>query len=705
MPTVTGLKNFRAIQGRAYEFTRWDEFDYTILKYIEVKKKHAGGGKTYNNIIMMADTETSKKRTRGEPWHNHVCAWSLAMRAFEHNIATIWGRKPSDFPKALEKILEQLRGEETYLYFHNLSYDHIFLRRFLYDAFGEPCRQLNIKPLSPLFVCFDNGLIIKDSLILAQRSLDKWAKDLGVEHQKAVGSWDYNKIRHQSDELTPLSPEELEYIEHDVLAGVECINETMNALGDTIASIPYTATGIPRGEARSIGRKNRAYDAFVSQSPLDYGMQVRNQETFHGGYVHNNRYTAGIVLPADCMDFCSSYPYHAITTPMPCERFWELGEPVTPEYIIKNSEKWAMTFRVRAWGVDLQDLKFPMPSLSYAKCLGSYNAIVDNGRILRASYIDVYMNEIDFKLFCLVYKWEPGRIRIDDVYCAYKDYLPKWFTDYIFKCFVNKTKLKGVDKVQYQIEKGKLNAVAYGMMAQMPCKADIEEDYKSGVFYTPEDFDPLAEYERHLKNRNNFLPYHWAMYVTSAAQFSLFKLGMQCVDYENGAQWLYSDTDSVYATAFNPEKVAAYNEECKRKLIERGYGAVVHNGREYWLGVAEPDGHYSEFKGLHSKCYCVRDAESGQLKITVAGVPKAGVAVLHDDIKNFHVGTTFPGKITGKLQHKHFFIPEIYIDKWGNETGDSIDLSPCDYYIKDENVPTIEDITEEEIYEQMYFEV
>lgn len=700
MPTRLGIKNYRAIQSRPYEMARWDEFDYSILQYIEVKKKRGkSNGKTYNNIIMMADTETSKKRTDGVPDHNHICAWSLAMRAWEHTIACLWGQDPRDLPRCIEKILEAMGGEETYLYFHNLPYDHVFCRRFMAEAFGKPKRQLNIRPYYPLFVEYSNGLILKDSLILAQRSLEKWASDLGVQTQKAVGSWDYDKIRNQSDKL---DTEELHYIENDVVAGVECLNETLNALGCTIGNIPYTATGIPRTEARKISKGFKGYDNFRSQSPDDYALQARYQETFHGGYVHNNRYTAGDIYPAKCMDFASSYPFCALTGSFPSEKFWPLGEEITPEYVVKNSEKWAILFRMRVWGLDLRYLKFPMPPLAQAKTICSHNAIIDNGRILRADYLEIYTNELDAKLYFMLYKWQ--KIVLDDVYCAWKDPLPKWFTDYVFKCFIKKTKLKGVDRVQYQIEKAKLNAVAYGMMAQKPCQAPLDEDFDTGKYTTPEDFDVLAAYEKHLRNRNNFLPYHWSLYITSLAQYNLFKLGMNCVDYEHGGIWLYSDTDSVYSTKFDQEKIAQYNEECKQKLIARGYGPVVHEGREYWLGVAELDGTYSEFKGLHSKCYAVRDAETGKVKITVAGVPKKGAECLDNDLKNFHVYKKFPGTVTGKLQHKHFFVDEIYTDENGNVTGDSIDLSPCDYIIEDENVPSIDIITEEEVLIQYYEE-
>ena len=278
--------------------------------------------------------------------------------------------------------------------------------------------------------------------------------------------------------------------------------------------------------------------------------------------------------------------------------------------------------------------------------------------------------------------------------------LPKWYTDYIFQCFENKCKLKGVDKIRYSIEKAKLNAIAFGVIAQHPVRADIEENYETGEYFIPQEFNYLEEYAKHLKNRNNFLPYHWAMYITSAAMFSLFRLAMNCVA-EDGT-WLYSDTDSVYATKFDKKKIESYNNECKKKLTERGYGSVTVNGREFWLGVAEVDGVYSEFKGLHAKCYACREKESGKLKITVAGVPKKGVECLEDDLKNFHVFTVFPGEKTGKLQHKYFYVNEIYTDENGNVTGDSIDLSPCDYIIGDENVPLAEEVYQEEVFVQVY---
>ena len=116
----------------------------------------------------------------------------------------------------------------------------------------------------------------------------------------------------------------------------------------------------------------------------------------------------------------------------------------------------------------------------------------------------------------------------------------------------------------------------------------------------------------------------------------------------------------------------------------------MHKGREYWLGIAETDGDadkYTEFKYMGAKRYCGRNLETGKLKITVAGVPKKkGALCLHDDINEFHKGKIFDGATTGKTTHYYFNVEEIYIDENGNETGDSISLTPCDYRLDTVNV-------------------
>ena len=693
-----------------YKLTFWDQFDYSILNQIRTVTRPSKKEKTtYNDVIMMADTETSKDhipQNKKDIAENHIVCWSLAIRAFEYNIVTLYGRCPEDFSICLQKIMDAMAGDKTILYFHNLGYDWTFLRRFIMADFGTPKGQLNIKPYYPVYIEFKNGLVIKDSLILAQRKLEKWAEDLDVEHKKAVGSWDYDKIRHQN--ITRLTPEELLYIECDVLAGVECIDATMQALNNRIYSIPYTNTGIVRNETRKRGKKNRARQYYTSVVP-DWEGQMVSEMLFHGGYTHANRYIVNWVNKAECRDFASEYPAKILLEKFAAERFAKYEHDIKIDTVLKMADKYAMKFLFSAKNIRLKDKKYPMPSVQAYKCIHKENPVFDNGRIISADYISIYWTEYDLMLFNELYDYDICWIA--NLEYALKDYLPRWFTDLVYELFRDKTMLKGGDPVNYQIRKAMLNS-CYGMTVQRPVKITINEDYQTGEYKEDESFDPEEEYEKHIKNFNSILPYDWGCWITAMAQYDLFKLS-KCI--ASDGTWLYSDTDSIYATKWDEDKLAAYNNEQMEKLHNRDYEGIEFKGKIYYPGVAEFDGAYSEFKTMGAKRYACRYADDprndpkdrGKLKLTVAGVPKKGGAkCLKDDINNFKPGMVFDGETTGKTQHTHFY-NDIHFDIWGNSIGDSIDLSPCDYLLDDifNNAKKIKDYLDPDNMEEVLIQV
>ena len=693
MPTRLYRKEVRFWNDHPYIRAYWKNYDFDNFKHIICKTK-TNGRVTYPELIIMADTETSRKRSGTD---GHVCAWSVAFRACSRNLCTLYGQRPREFAEMMEKLVQTLPANEIYVYWYNMSYDWVFVRKFMFERFGFPTDQLNTKPLYPLYIKFGNGLVFKDALILGQRSLQKWADDLQVEHRKAMGFWDYEKIRNQDDELTE---DELIYIENDVLAGVECLDITMQQIKKNIGSIPYTATGIVRGECRDISKRNRGRDWFLGIQNEEYEVQKMLEKCFHGGFTHNNRYYMGEILGAICKDFSSSYPFEMCARMYPSERFWKMEDPVDASKILKNKDTYAFVFRVYCRNVKLADPRDPMPSLQYSHKLKSLNAVVDNGRILQADAIETYMTEMDFELFIYQYDFDFESLYIDDCYASRKDYLPRWFTDYVFERYRLKCELKHSDPVLYQIEKAKLNSL-FGMSAQRPCKEQIIEDYATGVYSIDEDYDEEAQYKKWRDGRSSFLPYSIGVWVTAYAMSDLFALG-RCVAPDG--IWLYSDTDSVYATAFDDKKLALFNERRKQMLIDRGYCPIEMGKDVFTLGEATTDGIYDQFMALHSKCYVTHSEKKG-LQITVAGVPKKGVEALEGDIKRFKVGFIFPGSISGKLQHEHHFIDEIYIDENGNETGDSILLGPCDYMIKPQDDVDLDDFTGEEVMIQRYDEV
>ena len=691
-----------------YRMVKWNNFDYSVLTknimYYCKKGKYQKG--TWNDVIIAADTETSKGHEISEdPMPNHICAWTISFRAYHCNICTIYGTKPSEMMNAFQNIRDALKGDEFYVYFHNWSYDHFFLRAFLYHAFGTPVKELNTKPHYPIMIGFGNGMIIKDSLCLAQCKLEKWAKDLQVEHQKAVGSWNYDIIRDQGEKFTK---EEKRYIEHDTLSLCECLDALCISLNKTVYSICYTATGIPREEVRERAKKNKGHANFLRQA-LSFEQFDKFMKLYHGGYSHANRFLIGDVLDDNimkCKDFQSSYPFCLIAFRYPCGKFVSMKIDVKPEFIIENSEDYAFVFRANFKNIRLKDNMLPMPALQSSKVEHSINMVEESGRVLQAGYVTLYMCEQDLIVLNNMYIWDEESI-CTEVEMSAKDYLPRWFTDYVYELYAEKCRrkpYKDSDPVGYALAKARVNSV-YGLTVQKSVKENYVEvteageyqinakgdkDYfESGEYRIDFDKDPREIYEKYLKNPNTVLPYQWGCYCTAYAFRNLFELGscVKCSYDENGKlllppRWVYSDTDSAYSDEWDEEKVAAYNEKCKELLKKNDYGPVVVDGKEYWLGVAENDSEYSEYVVLGPKRYCGRSTEDGKLHITVAGVPKKGAECLKDDIKNFQDEFIFDGLTTGKKGHFYIFSKEgIYIDEWGNEVADSIDLEPCDYLL------------------------
>lgn len=281
------------------------------------------------------------------------------------------------------------------------------------------------------------------------------------------------------------------------------------------------------------------------------------------------------------------------------------------------------------------------------------------------------------------------------------------------------------------------------MCVQKPVKETLLEDYITGLFTVKEDFDEETEYYKYKDKLNSILPYQVGVWVTSYAFRNLFELGA-CVkndmENDNGGLWLYSDTDSCYSINWDIEKINQYNNKCIQKLKDRGYPGVEHNGKMYYLGVAETSGDediYTEFRYQGAKRYCGRTivstmygellfclfklkwdlithelivlikkiSDNFKLKITVAGVPKkTGAKCLHNDIENFSPGLIFSGSITGKTTHYFIFKEEIENIN-GNEVGDSLDLCPCDYLLSSVYRPSWDDITKVVLYNYEYDKV
>lgn len=692
-------------KGIAYSLTDYMLFDFSILKGIIQLHKQANWEKrTVNDIIIMADTETSKnhptqyeilkdgtRKPIAQPCH--LVCWTITLRAYGTNIVTLRGRKPTELADCIARIHDALPGDITYIFFHYLSYDWTFLERFIFKKLGFPVKQLNTKSHYPVQIEFQGGIILRDSLILLQRGLEKAAEDLDVMHKKQTGSWDYKKIRHQN---TPLDPQEWEYAEFDTLSGAECIDAYCKGLQKNLASLPLTATGIPRGDCRNISKAYRWHDTFEKQALTYEQYCTVSEHLFHGGYTHGNRHFVDFLIKelVRCFDFVSSYPFIMLAFKMPGSAFTPI-EDLTVKRVLDNMDDYAFYFKLIMMKPELKDDSIPMPFLQYSKCTGTVNAIIDNGRILSAEYAEIWCTEYDLAIICSQYRFK-GEPIILNGQISVKQYLPRWLTDYIYELF----KAKCIDKVAdpfdaiiYALDKSKINAI-FGMTVQRVLRDELEEDYNTGEFKPKPPKDPKAKYDEEIKKSTSFLNYQIGVWVTSIGVYNLMHL-VKCA----GTAY-YCDTDSCYGSDWDLEKVAAYNESCKKKLLANGYGPVMVKGKEMWLGIAESEGDkdcYTEFKYMGAKRYAGRKKSDGKVHITVAGVPKSsGMECMNDDMENFHPGFVFEGEKTGKKTHTYLY-DDIHTDEFGNECANSVDLTECDYKLDKTEFAELEDILADEV--------
>ena len=674
-----------------YKLVQWKMYNYgELFNKDAVTKKFDYKSKSvikYSDYIVTVDTETSKSQKNSyeiikgrngkdrKKWNSHknyVVAFTISIRYNHENIVTLYGNRPDECIECLHSVKRSIYGDKLYAFIFNLPYDYVFLRKFMFKKWGTPDKQLNIDPHYPISIEFGK-LIIRDALVLAQRKLEKWAEDLEVPSRKQVGLWNYDKIRTQHEDFTI---DELRYIECDTLCMAECIDKVLQTIGCKLRDIPYTATGICRRETYRIGNKHKAKLLF-NKIHLTFDQYKKFELSFHGGYTHVCRFYAyKIFNQVKCMDEASAYPTMVCAYKFPMTKFIRIPGYYKPEEILApniDDQRYAYMFKLTMINVRLKRSDEQMPVLQVSKNLSNVRTKdirIDNGRILSCPCYECYMNDVDLRL--VIDQYDADYIIISDLMRSEYGYLPRWFTDHVYKLYTDKCRLKGGDPVLYDITKMKLNSVAYGMLAMRNIKEEIVEDYATGEYNISHKESEEEIYEKFINNRRSIYPYQWSCWVTSYAQHRLHQLGACC------DRWLYSDTDSAFSDKWDMAKLRAFNDDIKQRLHDNGYDPVIIGDKEYRLGSADLDKSCDKFKALHSKCYAYTD-EKG-MHTTIAGVPKkAGAKVLKslDDFNDWYI---FEGEDTKKLTHVYHMIDEITIEN-GVIYGDSIDLIPCDYQI------------------------
>ena len=328
----------------------------------------------------------------------------------------------------------------------------------------------------------------------------------------------------------------------------------------------------------------------------------------------------------------------------------------------------AVLARVAMSNVYLRNPEWGCPYLGRDKCRNIIGGDFDNGRILRADYLETTITDVDLQI--IVEEYAAADMIFYDVRHARYGPLPQPFLDEIINYYHKKTELKNVpgEEVYYNKAKNKLNSL-YGLCAQNPVKRSliytqdgvINED--GMLDYYPEEETPEEDLLEE-SNRRAFVCYQWGCWVTAWARLRLEE-GIRLA-HAPGAEFLYCDTDSVkYLGTINWEP---YNAQRIADSMKSEAWADDPAGERHYMGVYEQEHDMSEFSTMGAKKYVYRDAKTGKLICTIAGVGKtAGAKELEaaGGISAFKDGFTFHE--AGGLEALYNDKPEI--DRWEVEPG------------------------------------
>ena len=555
--------------------------------------------KTYKDIICAFDIET----TTIENDNAIMYVWQFQLG---HEV-TVIGRTWEEFLSFLKKLKRFCKGSFIVAYVHNLSFEFSFLKG-IYDFKEEEVFALAGRKI--LKCDMMNFLEFRCSYYQNNTNLDTLARQWGKTLKESGKEFNYKKKRYP---WTKLNDKELKYIQNDVLALVEAIEGKMKYFGDTLYTIPLTATGYVR---RDVKRKMKSYNYNQLQSLLPDGEITRRLvEAFRGGNTHANRFYANrIIKNVSSWDISSAYPSAQVIEEFPMGEWVEYRDKrlLTLDTVLglMRSGK-ALIMEVAFYKIGLRGLNASLwgcPYISRHKCIIEGYSEYDNGRVMYADYLSTYITDIDLKIILSEYDFDD--IVIKTLALSKYGKLPQVLTDYTIELFKQKTILKGIEdkETEYRLSKERINSI-YGMSVTNPLKDEIK--YVNGSFKRIK-----RDYLEHIEKENKkaFQSYAWGVWITCHTRYKLER-ALNLI----GAGYIYCDTDSVkFEGRVNLDKL---NKEYIAKAESSGAYADDSRGKRHYMGVFEKEETYSRFKTLGAKRYAY-EYKDGRRGVTISGVNK-----------------------------------------------------------------------------------
>ncbi len=561
--------------------------------------------------------------------------WAYALCEVGNSENIIVGTTIDDFMKWCKDSKENHK-----ILFHNLKFDGQFIMNYLFhngfvhttDPYEKDTNTFNtlISDKGLYYqievVFYKKGkniskVIFQDSLKLIPMSVKKIAETFQMEISKLEIDYDsHNNLPIGS----PLSPEEEEYIKHDVQIVAKAV-EFFYDQGLTKMTIGSCALDEYK---RLIKKRN-----FKRYYPTPkYHKDVK--QSYRGGFTYLNPKFAGkVVKNGVVLDVNSLYPSVMYYENLP------FGTPIFFEGEYKKDEIYPLYTQMLRCQFELKKGKIPTIQI---KDDGDFNG----NEYLTSSnekFVTLCLNSVDLKLFFEHY----------DVYNP--EFMSGWkfkstqglFNDYIDKWSNNKIQAKkDGNHGLYLISKLFLNSL-YGKFG-----TDIK--IKSKIPYLGED--DIIHYKDSDVEYRDGVYIAMASFITSYARLKTITAAQVVMDnYNSGKskiQFVYADTDSLHCISpdfslpegldIDSTKLGAWDFESKFKrakfLRQKCYiEDEIIKEEKYEEGI----------KGSNKFLFSKDDNGFYKLKITVAGMPKGCYEYV--TFNNFKIGASYNGKKQPKM--------------------------------------------------------
>ena len=580
--------------------------------------------KLCDNFIAL-DTETSHNHNFDNP-----IGW-IYQWAFRLCNVVVYGRTVRELVNCLYNIQNFYAlgdDKKIVIYVHNLSYDITYLHRFLELVFRQKAKILAIKPHKILTYQI-GGLEFRCSYLLSNMSLDKWAQKLETEHQKLVGTVDYDIVRYP---WTVLTQTDWNYMFGDVLTLYDCIITQMTHDNDNIYTIPLTSTGYVRRDVRNATRTDKNYRKWFLDTRLNVATYSLAKRAFAGAYTHGNRFYSGKTIKRRIghFDFKSQYPSVQMLEYFPVGKLifyykFNKDKPLELSKFKQICKEYCVLSQVFFVNGKLKK-GITAPYLQISKMIGDYTLYDDrggkahdNGRCINFKGIaTLAVTELDFDIITSQYDFD--NIIIGNTYISKRGYIQNCIKNVINDYFyVKETSEKGYfrDKT-----KNKLNGI-YGMTATDIIREliYIDDDFN----YLTEEQDIATALDKYYKSYNSFNNYLYGVWTTAHARHWLISMISKVVGYD---KYIYSDTDSIFFIYDDDviKRIETYNNYIISVNKNLDYGVTNKSGDISYYGTfedeAEDEGIITEFRFLHAKCYAF--VANNNLNVTIAGVAKNG---------------------------------------------------------------------------------